>query len=832
MLRATLRSLFARKLRLLLSAAAVVLGVTFVSSALTLTDTLGRVLDDLFTDVNAKTDVVVRGSDQFDRGRRSVVTEEALERVRGIEGVRAVAGDVAGYSQLVGRDGRAYRTGGAPTFGLAFDDNPATSPLTLREGRPPQGPAEVAVDAVTARATGYRVGERVRVVLSSGERQVRLSGVFGFGDNDNLAGASLLAFDAAAAQVLLGRVGQYDAVRVAAEPGVSPSQLQERIAAQLPPGVEAITGEQSSDETSATIQRALGFVNIVLLIFASVALFVGAFLIFNTFSILVAQRSRELALLRALGASRGQVMGSVLLEAVLVGAVASVVGVALGVAVASGLRALAGRFGAALPAGPLVVAPRTVVVGLAVGVVITALAALLPARKASAVPPVAAMREAATSDVSLRRTTVIGLVLLAPGLAALGVGLTGSLRWLGGGAALSFLGIAALSPLLSRPVTGALGRPLARGVPGRLGRRNAMRNPARTASTAAALMIGLALVSTVSVLGESAKASVEKVVETVLGADLVIQQRAGFQGLPTSVADRLQRVPGVAAVDRLREANVQVDGSPEQVTAVSAGAVGRTLSLTAVAGSLADLDAGKVLVAASEAAERRLSPGDTLVLGLPNGQTRLVVAGTYVDNQLAGSFLVDLSLSQAFVDRLDTVLLVKKVPEAAAGDVRRAVDAAAAALPTVQVQDRTDFVAEVSSRIQTVTTIITVLLALSVLIAVLGVVNTLALSVLERTRELGLLRAVGLSRAATRRMVTVEAVVVAVFGGLLGVVVGGALGVAFQRALVEDGITELRLPLARLALFVVFAACAGVLAALLPARRAARLDVLAAIAAR
>lgn len=832
MLRATLRSLLARKLRLLLSGTAIVLGVTFVSSALTLTDTLGRVFDQLFTDVNANTSVVVRGTEQFDRGGRTGVPTPLLDRVREVDGVRAVAGDVAGYAQLVGRDGRAYRTGGAPTFGLAFDADPATSPLTLRAGAPPRGEGQVAVDAVTARATGFGVGDQVRVVLADGERRSRITGVFGFGANDAIGGASLLAFDPAVAQRLLARPGQYDALRIAAQPGVDPAELRRRIAEVLPAGLEAITGEQSADETSAQIQQALGFVNTVLLVFAGVALFVGAFLIFNTFTILVAQRSRELALLRALGASRAQVTVSVLAEALVVGAIASAVGVVLGIAVAAGLRALADRFSSALPEGPLVVEPRTVLAGLVVGVVITALAALLPARKASAVPPVAALRAAATPDTSLRRTTVLGLVLLALGVAALGLGLAGSLRWLGVGAVATFLGVAALSPLLSRPVAGALGRPLARGVPGRLGRLNAMRNPRRTATTAAALMVGLALVSTVSVLGESAKVSVERVVDSVLGADLVVQQQDGFQGLPASVAVRLAAVPAVGAVDRLREGEARIDGRAQTVTAVSPGAVGRTVALTEVAGSLSGLAPGRVLVGAGEARERGLSPGSTVRVRWQTGrEDSFTVAGIYADNELVGSYVMDLSASAQFTNRLDSAVLIKRAAGTPPAETRRAVDAAVEGLPTVRVQDRSEFVAEVTSRIDTVTTIITVLLALSVVIAVLGIVNTLALAVLERTRELGLLRAIGLGRAATRRMVTVEAVVVAVFGGLLGVGVGAALGVAFQRGLADDGITELRIPLLRLALFVLLAGLAGVLAALLPARRAARLDVLAAIAA-
>ena len=840
MLRATLRSLLARKLRLLLSATAIVLGVSFVSGALTLTDTLGKVFDNLFTDVNAKTAVEVRGRQLFASGagggdgetRRSPLRADLLPTLRAVEGVAGATGDVSGYAALLDRRGELVAAGGAPMFGVNYDTDPATSTFTLRSGRAPVGPTDIALDATTAQSTGFHVGDRVTVLLRAGRQSFTVSGVFGFGSNDNLAGAKILAFEQPTAEKLLGRVGEFTTIRLAATTGTSDEALRDRVRSVLPATNEAVTGQESADEAAKQIKDALGFFNTFLLVFAGVALFVGSFLIFNTFNILVAQRQRELALLRALGATRGQVTRSVLVEGAVVGVLASAIGLGAGIGVAFGLRALISSFGGALPSGPLVVTTRTVVAAFAVGIIVTLLASLLPARKASAVPPVAAMRDAVVPDGSLRRSSVTGAVLLLLGVAAVGKGLSGSgaLPLLGFGALLTFLGVAALSPLLSRPTSRLLGRPLARGVPGRLGQRNAMRNPRRTASTAAALMIGLALVSAVSVLGASTKASIVKIVQGAVGADLVVQQKGFAQGFSPSVGAALRRLPGVAAVDALRFDQASIDSKVIFVTAVPHRALGTTVLLTRKTGELR-LAPGALLMGANEAKERKLKAGDdvTVVLGRGTTQT-LRVNGTYLDNQLVGPYLLDESAAQQFSRQLDGVLLVERANRTSAPALRAAVDQAVAGEPTVEVLNRKQFITSSTAQIDTVTTIISILLALSILIAVLGIVNTLALAVIERTRELGLLRAVGLSRRQMRRMVTVEAVIVSVFGALLGIGVGSVFGVAFQRALADQGIDQLSFPVGRLVTFVVVAGLAGVLAALLPARRAARLDVLKAIA--
>ena len=836
MLRTTLRSLLARKLRLALSGLAVVLGVSFVSGTFVLTDTLSRVFDELFAGVNAGTSVTVRGVSALgdeDAAAPPPVDEAVLDRVLAVDGVASATGRVSGYAELV-VDGAPVTSGGAPSLGVDIQPDSPLETLTLRDGAAPQGPDEVAVDKATADRVGLEVGDRVQVALREGLRDVTVTGTLGFGDADSFAGASLAAFDLASAQRLVGRPGTFSEIAVAAEDGLGDDVLAERVGAVLPAATEAVTGTQSSAESSAEIKEGLGFFTTGLLVFAGISLFVGAFLIFNTFSMLVAQRARELALLRALGASRRQVTSSVLVEALAVGLLASLVGFALGIGVAAALRALLSLLGIDLPDGELVLAPRTLLVCLLVGVGVTAVAALVPARRAARVAPVEAMRDAGPAEErSLFRRGLLGALLLLTGVGLLAAGLTrGTLPLVGGGAAVTFLGVATLSPLVARPVASALAAPFARlGVPGRLGRANAVRSPRRTSATAAALMVGLALVSAVSVLGSSLKASVDKIVDSQLGADFVLTS-SSFQGFSPSVADRLRAAPEVDGVLALRFAQLLVDGRTGGVSGIDPRAVERVLALDVVDGDLASLDAGSLAVSADAAEELGLAVGDEVpVTWARTGEASLRLVAVYASNEFLDDYAV---VEEAVVAGTDQELLGAVLVNVREGTTparaREAVDGAVGDLPTVRVDDRAAFVAEQSSQVDQLLNAITVLLVLSVVIAVLGIVNTLALSVVERTRELGLLRAVGLSRRQLRRMIRVESVVIALYGALLGLLVGTAFGWALVRALEEQGVSEFALPLGRLALVVVAAALAGVLAAALPARRAARLDVLAAVA--
>jgi putative ABC transport system permease protein len=835
MIRVVLRSLLSRKLRLLMSTTAIVLGVAFVAGSLTLTDTLGRVFDNLFVTLTASTDLEVRGPVAISGATgptavRKPVPAGLLATVAALPGVGGVTGDVSGYAQILRPNGTAYQTGGAPAGGVNFDANRATSAVVIREGRAPTAPGEVVVDVATARKAGLKVGQHMTVLLASGRQEPLLTGTFGLGKIDSLGGASIVAFEQKTAERLLGRPGEYDALRISVAKGASVAAVHQTLMRTLPRTVEVATGAKIAAESSTAVRTALGFFSTLMLVFAGVALFVGAFLIFNTFSMLVAQRQRELAVLRALGASRNQVTGSVLAEALVVGLLASGIGIALGLLVALGLRALVGTFGATLPAGPLVVGTRTVLLSLVVGVVITAVAALPPARKASAVRPVEAMRAASQAEADLRRGTVIGALLLVPGVGLLVVGLQGRLPLLGVGCILTFLAVAALAPLLSTPVARLLGLPMTRRVPGRLGRLNAMRNPRRTATTAAALMIGLAMVSAVSLVGASAKASFATDVPAALGADLVVQQQGQDQGIPVGVEKQLAALPEVARADGLHLGQAKVGASMTNVTTLPGSAIGRSLLLKQVAGDVTALAPGRILVEQGEAARQAVKVGGSLIVQLPRSEPHsYTVVGTYKANLLASKYLMDITAAVGFPTAENSVLLLSRKPGVSAGALRAAVLTVTVGLPSAVVRDRQELADSATSQIDTAMAFLNVLLLLSIGIAVLGIVNTLALSVIDRTRELGLLRAVGLSRSQTRRMITSEAVLVAVFGALLGIAVGVGFGIALQRGLHDQGITVLAIPYGRLGLFIVAAAVTGVLAAVLPARRAARLDVLTAI---
>lgn len=835
MLHATFASLLARKLRLLLSAASIVLGVSFVAGALVLTDSLGRAFDDLFSSVGANVAADVRGTTtragSFQTGddARRPVPVSTLGTVRGVDGVAEAQPGVTGIAELVGRDGEVVGSGGAPTFGLNWVDSPALGVGHLVSGRAPRGGDEIVVNRSLAEDAGYSVGDTAGVLTDAPEKAYRIVGIAEFaGGQGSLGGATNVFFDTATAQRVFGRSGSYDEITVAAESGVTQAELTRRVRGVLPAGVEAITGKAYADEQAGDVKDGLAFFTVFLLIFAAIALFVGAFIIVNTFSMLVAQRTRELALMRALGASRGQVTRSVLLEAVVVGLISSVLGLAAGIGVAKLLTAVFEAAGAQFPSGPTVVAVRTVVVSFVVGVLVTSLAALLPARRASKVPPIAAMREAATPDRSLTRQTLAGSVLLVAGAAAMAGGLRGSGLWLLGiGVLIAFIGVTLLSPLISRPVVGAIGALFARSMPGRLGRQNAVRNPRRTASTAAALMVGLALISAVSVLGASLKSSAGKVVNGAITADVLLNVQG--PGFPDAVVTAAARTSGVAAAVPVKGDGASVDGKTVFVTALTPDALGPQVSLARTSGS-AQLGADTLLMGEKAAKDRGFEVGDRVPVRYAKGSATLTLGGTYATNQLVGDYLVSTAQAHNFSSQRNLAGLVSLSDGASEDQVRPALERAVAAYPNVEVEDRAEFVGEAEDQVDQVVTLISILLLLSVVIAILGVVNTLALSVIERTRELGLLRAIGMSRRQVRRMVRVESVVISVFGGLLGLVVGAVFGVALQRALVDQGVTALAFPVGTLLIYLAVAAAAGVAAAWLPARRASRLDVLAAVA--
>jgi putative ABC transport system permease protein len=839
MLRATLRTLWSHKLRLLLSGAAVVLGVAFVSGTLVFTDTLQKTFNDLFTQVS--TDVTVTPKTEFSTAESfgagtASLPAAMLDTVRGVDGVAKAEGSVfTGGVVIVGKDGKPVGTPGAPSFGVNWSDDPDLSPLRLVQGRGPETSGEVAIDSQSADKGGFAVGDRVTLLTSGPRIEETVVGIFRYGSTGNLAGASIAAFDLATAQRLLLEPGHYTSIDVKAKPGVSQDTLAGRVRAVLPADQTVVkTGQQVIDESAQSVSDGLRFVNIFLLVFALVALFVGTFIILNTFSMLVAQRTRELALLRAVGATRRQVARSVLGEAAVVGLLGGVTGLLLGVLLALGLRQLFKVIGFDIPSGGLELQPRTVVVAVLLGLVVTVVAAYLPARRASRVPPVAALRADVTvPSRSLRLRLLAGVPLAVVGVAALvasgPANGSAAATLVGVGALLTLVGAITLSPVLSAPVIGTLGAPWRRSATGRLAVLNAQRNPRRTASTASALMIGLALVTAFGVLGASTTASTDAVLGDVLKADYVVSG-TGFQPFSPDVAKALAAVPGVGVVSRVQTIPAMVAGERVAATAVDPATVLQTVNLTMTEGSVAALSSGGLAVDSALAKTHGYRLGQSIDMTFQEGVRPMVVVGIYDAATGFNGYAMALQTARdAGVPDVDSSLYVTAAPGVDAASLRPAVDAALQPFPNVRVQDQTEFKAQIRGQINQLLSLIYALLALAVFIAVLGIVNTLVLSVVERTREIGLLRAVGTTRRQLRRMIRVESVVIAVFGALLGVVLGLVFGVALQRAIADQGISVLSVPWVLLLAFLVVAALVGVLAALWPARRASRLDVLQAV---
>ncbi|OJF12468.1 ABC transporter permease [Couchioplanes caeruleus] len=847
MLRATLKSLLARKLRLILSGLAVVLGVMFVSGAFVVTDTLSRSFDMVFASAYSTTDVGVAAVPKVEvsefEGEQVAAPLPAavVEKIKTVSGVRSATGLVeSDGARVIGSDGKVLTSTGPPRLGVSWTGEDEL--VRLREGRGPSAPDEIAVNATVAEAAGLKVGDRVGVLTLEPKKDFTLVGIVGYsGDRDSLGGVQQVAFtEATAQQLMLGRTGVYSSVRVEAAGDVTPEVLRDRIGAALGAGYVVKTGDQLADESSAAMREGLSFFGQLLLGFAGVALFVGVFLILNTFSIIVAQRTRELALMRAMGASRRQVITSVLIEAVVIGLVAAVLGLAAGVGIGAGLAYLFGSFaGGGLELAPLGVPAAAVISSFVVGVLVTVVAAVLPALRASRIAPVAAMQDVAMPDRPLTKISVAGGAVTAVGAAALGLGLYGDVGnelWLIlGGVLGSFVGIALLTPLISRPVVALLGRLFSWSVPGRLGRLNSGRNPRRTAITAAALMVGIALVTGVTVIMDSAKSSLKAEAARVLKAQIMISGDQNGPRPPTfdpAVVDRAAQIPGVRAAAGVWNDQVLVDGAKEWVNATDdLAALAETYGASATGGTLTTLRDDQIAVSVPEATEHGWHIGSRVKVQTSRGEPRTyTVAATYADDALPGWIILPAAATKDFgipQPVLGFVRLDDGVPVSA---VLPQVKALVADSPEVSATDAATFVDQQAQIFDVLITMIQILLAMAILIAVLGVINTLALSVLERTRELGLLRAVGLGRAQTMRMVTVEAVVISVFGALLGVTVGAGLGTAVTKALESDGITELVLPWGRMGTYLLLAAFVGVVAAVLPAIRAARLNVLGAIA--
>ncbi|RNM16975.1 ABC transporter permease [Nocardioides pocheonensis] len=840
MLKVSLRNLFVNKLRLFLTVAAVTVGVAFVSGTFVLSDTMGKAFDQLYAGLTSGQDVIVRAKAPYEidvttGGTQRPLDESIVARVAGVPGVVVAQGDVAGYALVLDKAGKPIQPGGAPTIGgTASGDDRLAGDFSYRSGHKPSGPQEMALDAATAKKAGFGLGDHVDVVYQGGRRTFTLVGTIGFGKTDSILGATFAGFDLPTAQVITGKEGKVDNVAVKGEAGIGAAELRDRIAAVLPDGVEVLTAEQVASEGSASVRDAMGIFTKVLLVFAGVSLLVGSFVIWNTFNVLVAQRRREVALLRAVGASRHQVLGGVLAEAALIGLASGVIGLFAGVGLAAGIRSLMKLVGAEIPTTTPALETRTVVAALAVGLGVTMVAAIAPAWSATRVSPMEALRDAATSSSVIGRLrSTAGWVLVGAGaLGLVACAWVGNVPWWTTFATLAaFAGLVTAGPLLAGG-TARLADHGRRGSGWRMAARNIARNARRSAATALALTIGLTVVVAVAVTAASMRSSITAAVNDGNRSDLILQPAGMGVGMPASVAAAMRERSDLGAVVAFRESGARVNGRNAFVTGMDTAGLSDVIDLGIESGGLEGLDHGSILVSDKKAEDLGVGVGDTLTVTYPEtGAVRMRVAGTF-----SKGFLINATYVMGMADyapnvtsKLDAAVMLSNAPRVDPAQTKAAVKKALAAYPNVKVSDPAELTKDARHSVDQMLGLVTALLLLAVIVAILGIVNTLVLSVVERTRELGLLRAVGATRRQVRTVVRRESVLMSMLGAVTGLALGTGAGVALSRALADEGISRVTVPVTTLLVYLVVAAGVGVLAAIGPARRASRVDVLQAI---
>jgi putative ABC transport system permease protein len=844
MFKVSLKGILAHKTRLLMTALAVVIATAFLSSTYILSDTIRQTFDTLFADVFRNTDAFVRSSNvieaEFGAEQRDRIPDSLVPEVAAVPGVADAQGEVSGFASIIGKDGKPLVSGttAPPTFGASTLSGDLET-WSYVEGTAPSGPTEVAIDKASADDGDFAIGDPIQIASTTGAREFSLTGIARFGDADSPGGATFSLFDLATAQEFVGKSGFLDSIQVRGDGTVPDEQLAASIEEALGPEseTEVLTGAEIAEENKSQIEEGLQFFTIFLTVVAFIALFVSCFVIYNVFSITVAQRQRENALMRAIGASRRQVAVSLLLESVVVGLVGSILGIGLGLLLAMGLQLGFSALGLDLPSTGLVLLPRTVILTIIVGVLVTVLSALLPALRSGRVPPVAAMRDTALETASTTRgRTITGLALLAVSVALILFGLfAGEPLFLAFGVLLLFIALFVLGPLVARPVAKALGRPIARvkGMTGTMATENAARNPKRTARTAAALVVGVALVTGVSVLASSIRDSVREIFGEQFRGDFVISTDSfGFGGLSLQLADDLNELPEVDTATGIGINYATVNGKGRQITVVDPATVGAVFDLDFVAGDVSDLTPEGVLVSEGRAKSDDLSVGSPFQLSLADGTPRdLTVQGIYSKDDLAGSITVDQRLFDGTnVDLYDFAVFITKAQGTSEADAEAAIAPVAEQFPNGDLQSRSDYIDEQAGQIQQIVNIIYLLLALSVIIAAVGIVITLVLSVFERRRELGLVRAVGMTRAQVRSSVRWESVITAALGTVQGIVVGLLLGYAIVVALRSEGLNTFTVPWPAIIFVLIIAFLIGVVAAIYPARKATRVDILDAIA--
>jgi len=844
-----LRGLLSRKLRTILTAFAIVLGVATVSGTYVLTDSIGKAFDSIFTEVRQGSDAVISGKSAFDLDNSTgsaapAFDQSLLARVRALPDVAEAEGSVSGEAQLIGKDGKAIVYGGAPNLGFSIANGASRfNPLTLVEGTWPKAD-EVVVDKATAGKEHIRVGESVGVQANGPVRRLGVSGIVKFRSVATIGGATLAGFDVPTAQRLFGKLGKLDEIAVAAKSGVSDQQLVQEIRSILPPDTQVRSGAAQAHEDAKNTDAFISFLQKFLLAFGGIALFVGSFVIANSLSITIAQRTREFATLRTLGASRRQVLRSIILEALVVGSAASVLGLFLGLGLAKGLFSLFDAVGFTLPNSGLTLTTRTIVVALLVGILVTLLASLRPALRATRVPPIAAVREGATlpegrfaryrthSSVLL---TTLGFACLLWGLFGPSLGTTQILVFMIVGALLVFSGVAVLSARVVSPLVAVLGWPATRvgGAAGSLARDNARRNPQRTASTASALMIGLALVTLVAVLAAGIVSSFRGAVHNLWkNADYAITAQNNFSPIPIAASEAIARTPGVLAVGNVRTGEARAFGKTIFATAVDPPSR-EMYRITWKQGSenvLATLGANGAFVDDGYAKDHHLRIGSSIPLTFPSGSTRTFLLEGIFKPPAGGSPFGPVTISVAawdgLVDQPRNLYSFVRMRGGQSAANLAALERTLKEFPNAKAQTRQQFIDNQISGLNAVLNILYVLLALSIVVSLFGIVNTLVLTVFERTREIGMLRAIGMTRRQVRRMIRHESVITALIGAAIGIVLGIILA-ALLAARIES--IAFALPLIQLVVFAVAAVLVGIIAAIFPARRAARLSPLRAL---
>jgi putative ABC transport system permease protein len=845
MLHLTIKNLWAHKLRMALTSLAVVIGVGFMAGTMILTDTMGATFDRVFETTNAGVDVVVQQPAAVESQGvevRARVASTTLDRIREVDGVDVASGSVQGVAQLVGSDGEVTTLDGlGATIGGNWIPDERLNPFTLASGRAPRASDEAVLDARTARLQGWKTGDTFTVLAHGEPAQLTLVGTATFGVVDGIPGSTFVAVEDEVAQRLFAEPGTYDAIEIAAAEGISATTLARRVEAALGHDTfEVVTGTEDSAAKQSTFHDDLSFFNTFLLAFAFIALFVGTFIIYNTFSILVAQRTRDMAMLRAVGASRGQLLRSVIVESAIVGVVAGALGLVFGVVMSFGLKGMLGVVGVEIPSGPTVVSATTIVTAFVVGLAVTLVSAVGPAIQGSRVRPMAALRESAVDrSASSTRRALVGVVMTTVGAMGFAVGVAGNgdaaLQLLGVGALLTIMGVFVLGPVICRPIVGALGTPIARwGVAGRLARGNATRNPKRTAATATALMVGVALVGFITILAASTKASVASAVDQSLRADYVVDSGAfGEGGFSPTLAATLASLPEVDVGSGLRSTPATVGSESTTLGAVDTATIGSLYDLSVTRGAMTQVTGDTIAISSDVARDQGLRVGDTLVVTVAEGPLDLRVAAIF-EESLAGQgtsdYLVDVSTFETHVaDQYDQVVYLRTDDRVDRATSRAAIDRVLEGYPNATLEDQASFKEGITADINQIIQLVYALLALALLIALIGIVNTLALSVHERRREIGLLRAVGMSRAQVRTTVRWESVMISLFGVALGCLLAIVGGWGIVQALADQDVSTFALPTGQLVVIAMGAGVAGVLAAVHPARRAARLDVLHAL---